>query len=329
MSVLGYLADLSQQSWALELIYCPLLGSAKAALLLQLQRTFAPTKSGAVYIATQALLWVTVAFYSAMFFAVLFECMPQAKIWDPYITTGYCVDRNAEIAATGILNLVSDVCIREEQAGHFSYLPNGSHVGFPFYREKKKADVKLLTTMFFLSAVISSLGRVVYSFRAFTDTDSTYAIAQISLWTYVNIYLRNGWRKELRKLTFPLSRLAENASVILCTCFPVMPRFLKVVRSYTQRTITGSSHHSSRDRSKYGYGNTRESRTAAVFQPSRCPYCHDESPCVAHRNLNGDAALWQDAEVALGDKSNDLRSDIQKTVSIELTSQRTHARDLV
>lgn len=111
MSVLGYLADLSQQSWALELIYCPLLGSAKAALLLQLQRTFAPTKSGAVYIATQALLWVTVAFYSAMFFAVLFECMPQAKIWDPYITTGYCVDRNAEIAATGILNLVSDVCM--------------------------------------------------------------------------------------------------------------------------------------------------------------------------------------------------------------------------
>lgn len=147
--------------------------------------------------------------------------------------------------------------------------------------------------------------------------------------------------------------LAENASVILCTCFPVMPRFFKVVRSYTKRTITGSSHSTSKERSKYGYGMynniTRNNRTMTVFPAAaaasvaRCPDCHDELPCMSHRNLSSgeSASSWQDTEVgvALSENVNtnnkshhhDLArtGGIQKTVSIELTSQRTHARDLV
>lgn len=60
---------------------------------------------------TQVLLWVNVAFYFAIFWAVLFECIPQARIWDPRITTGYCVSRNAEMAAAGLFNVVADFCI--------------------------------------------------------------------------------------------------------------------------------------------------------------------------------------------------------------------------
>lgn len=37
----------------------------------------------------------------------------------------------------------------------------------------------------FFSAVAASLGRVISTIKSLTDTDSTYVIAEIALWTYV------------------------------------------------------------------------------------------------------------------------------------------------
>lgn len=85
--------------------------TAKASLLFQLQRTFAPTKIGVVYVTTQILIWGNFAFYFSLFLAVLFECVPQAKIWDPLISGGYCLNRDALMVAAGIVNLISDVAI--------------------------------------------------------------------------------------------------------------------------------------------------------------------------------------------------------------------------
>jgi hypothetical protein len=83
---------------------------AKAALLFQYQRFFAPIKTGAIYIIIQILIWVNLAFYFTQFFAILFECTPIAKIWQPS-TNGTCVNLFLMLLCSVIFNLVSDVVI--------------------------------------------------------------------------------------------------------------------------------------------------------------------------------------------------------------------------
>ena len=102
--------DPLQFSWALELIYTPGLWLAKASLIFQLIRIFTPTKSGAVYWACHALIWANLAFYTAVFFAVLFECHPIRATWDPLLATD-CVNRNLIVVITAAINVFSDVLI--------------------------------------------------------------------------------------------------------------------------------------------------------------------------------------------------------------------------
>ena len=74
-------------------------------------RTFSPTRTGVVYVVTHILIWTNLAFYVAIFFAVLFECTPLEMIWNPLLTTGFCVNRNAELIAAGAVNTISDLLI--------------------------------------------------------------------------------------------------------------------------------------------------------------------------------------------------------------------------
>lgn len=103
-------ADKFQLAWAHELVYCVSIWPAKAALLFQYQRFFAPIKTGAIYIIIQILIWVNLAFYFTQFFGILFQCTPFAKIWQPS-TNGTCINRFVMTLSSVIFNLVSDVLI--------------------------------------------------------------------------------------------------------------------------------------------------------------------------------------------------------------------------
>ena len=102
---------LKQLSWAILILYCPTIFFAKAALLFQIIRIFTPNKRGIVYWTTQLLIWINAAFMFSILMAVLLECIPTRKIWDPTYSGGQCVDRIGLILAYSSVNIVSDALI--------------------------------------------------------------------------------------------------------------------------------------------------------------------------------------------------------------------------
>lgn len=82
---------------------------AKAAVLVQLMRIFTPNKSGPVYWTIHALLWINLALYVALFFAIAFECSPQSKIWDAYSPNGRCIERTTMLIVQGSVNILSNL----------------------------------------------------------------------------------------------------------------------------------------------------------------------------------------------------------------------------
>lgn len=104
-------ADTYQFSWAISNVYCPTIWLAKSALLFQLMHIFAPTKTGVIYWAVHSLIWGNLVFYISVCLTTIFECIPQAKIWNPELQTGHCINFNVAYAATGAVNVVSDILI--------------------------------------------------------------------------------------------------------------------------------------------------------------------------------------------------------------------------
>ena len=70
---------------------------------------FAPTKTGLVYWAFHALIWGNLVFYVSAWLTVVFQCVPQTKIWDPEHHAGHCINIHTAYAATGAFNVVSDL----------------------------------------------------------------------------------------------------------------------------------------------------------------------------------------------------------------------------
>lgn len=94
----------------MELLYVLVLYCAKAGMLHQLQRTFAPWKSGKIYFTYVAMIWLNVGFMIVSVAGVVFQCVPLQKVWDPTIA-GYCVNRGAAIIVSAFFNFGIDVLI--------------------------------------------------------------------------------------------------------------------------------------------------------------------------------------------------------------------------
>ncbi|KAI9745628.1 MAG: hypothetical protein M1818_001162 [Claussenomyces sp. TS43310] len=196
----SYLTHIVQLSWALELLYCPTIWLAKTALLLQLMRVFTTTAKGPIYWSIHGLIWANLLFYIACFFTVLLECIPQERTWNPLLKKGHCIDIEAALESTGAVNVFSDLLIL--------LLPLWAIWRLQMAPQHKLKAGVLCIFMTGLLAFVSSICRLAYTIEIQYTTDSTYKIAQVALWT-----------------------LAEISSIILCTCFPMMPRFYKLITS--------------------------------------------------------------------------------------------------
>lgn len=93
-----------------QTFYPPMIFTAKLLILVQYLRIFAPTRRGFTFWGSHILIWTNLIFYVAIFFVVIFECIPREKIWNP-TRRGTCVNINAVFITTGTWNVFSDLCI--------------------------------------------------------------------------------------------------------------------------------------------------------------------------------------------------------------------------
>ena len=93
-----------------KLVYCPTMVFAKMAVLLQLQRIFAPSRAGMVYRSLIALHVLNVLFYTPCELLLIFPCNPREKWWNPLIH-GTCVAFLPRSLASAVFNMLFDVCM--------------------------------------------------------------------------------------------------------------------------------------------------------------------------------------------------------------------------
>ena len=93
------------------MLYSPAIFLAKLSILLQLRRLFDVAGTGKTHIAILVLIWANFWFYFPYLGATVFQCVPRAKIWDPLIMTGGCINLKAAFIAASAINVVSDLSI--------------------------------------------------------------------------------------------------------------------------------------------------------------------------------------------------------------------------
>ena len=93
------------------MIYSPAIFLAKLSILLQFRRLFDVARTGKTHIAIHVLIWANFWFYFPYLGATVFQCVPRAKIWDIFITTGGCINLKAAFIAASAINVVSDFSI--------------------------------------------------------------------------------------------------------------------------------------------------------------------------------------------------------------------------
>jgi hypothetical protein len=94
----------------MEILYIPALFATKLAILLQLIRIFIPDHTRPVYFFMQGLIYLNLAFYTAVFLIEMFACTPRERIWNPFIA-GHCINIKFSFVVTASFNVVSDLSI--------------------------------------------------------------------------------------------------------------------------------------------------------------------------------------------------------------------------
>ncbi|KAL2038961.1 hypothetical protein N7G274_008301 [Stereocaulon virgatum] len=265
-------ARLPHMAWIAELAYGPFFWVAKTAVLVQLMRIFTPNKSGAVYWTIHALIWGNLAVYTALFFATAFECSPQDKIWNPHISSGKCLERNIIIFVSAPVDSLSNLLIL--------LLPIWAVWHLCLELKRKVWTIAIFATG--VIGLVASICRMVYMTRlCFYDSDQLYVAGQVELWA-----------------------LAEMAAIILCTCFPMMPRFFIWIHSkYRSSQIQSPAPSPYHSHSKSGPVLLARAGVGKNVANSRESYAQIEEN-------DGGPMGWWDRYTGQG---------IQKTVSIEMT----------
>ena len=82
---------------------------AKLSVLWPMLRIFSPMKTGIIFWCTHALIWANFLFYITGSLALVFQCHPRERIWNPFVTGSCAVDGFALFIASTAFNAVSDL----------------------------------------------------------------------------------------------------------------------------------------------------------------------------------------------------------------------------
>ncbi|KAI0013601.1 hypothetical protein F4779DRAFT_613331 [Xylariaceae sp. FL0662B] len=95
-------------NYAIEILYNPVLALVKTSILLFLLRLFGQKRG-----VRQFIIWVNTANILHMigvFFAIVFQCTPIEKAWNPFIA-GTCVDTRVLFTTTSVFSILTDLLV--------------------------------------------------------------------------------------------------------------------------------------------------------------------------------------------------------------------------
>lgn len=95
-------------NYAVQILYNPILALVKTSILIFLLRLFGQ-KPGV----RRFIIWLNVANLANMvgvFFAVVFQCFPIEKTWQPMLE-GHCVDRRVLFVTSSSINILTDLLV--------------------------------------------------------------------------------------------------------------------------------------------------------------------------------------------------------------------------
>ncbi|KAI1824386.1 hypothetical protein F4861DRAFT_548769 [Xylaria intraflava] len=177
-----------------ETLYCPTMLFAKYTVLRQIEVIF--YKHQHKKLASKIIWGLIIAnsvFYLSIFITFLLACIPRAKISNPTLE-GHCIDTNASILATSVINVVSDFTIL--------IIPLAA-----VWQLKLRPRVKFGISIVFavgIFATTACIVRLYYGVRLTLSDDGTWLIEGVGTWAMV-----------------------EFTTVILVACFPLFPRLYK------------------------------------------------------------------------------------------------------
>ena len=153
------------------IIYGPAVVFAKVAILLQLNKMFTGAYKGAIQWCMQILIYANIIFYVSVTIAVIFECEPRERAWNPTVP-GHCVNQNALLTSTGPANLISDFLI--------FFLP-----AWAVWHLQVPVNKRLGTCAAFAIGLFGcscSAVRLSYNAQLSKSHDGTYIIMQNQMW---------------------------------------------------------------------------------------------------------------------------------------------------
>lgn len=84
----------------------------KLSILLQFLRVFVPTGDRSfTFWMTHVILWGNTVFYVIIIFMEIFACQPMAKMWDPFIVDGKCLNTPLQYLICASFNCALDFII--------------------------------------------------------------------------------------------------------------------------------------------------------------------------------------------------------------------------
>jgi hypothetical protein len=218
-------------------------------------------REGIVYWGSHIIIWSTLVFYIICTFFEIFACSPREKYWNILYKGGKCHDINATNIVAGCWNAFTDVAVL--------LLPQ-----IVIWRLRlpklKKLGASVIFTGGALACAAASV-RVYYAVRLAYTKDLTYTIAEMGLWTWVEIALG-----------------------IICSCMPTLPKFVKSSAPiFTTMASSVRSLLGSRSKQTTAAGS-RTAQTRPQTMPRR-RFGQDDSASTT--NLKDSIELIQESEL--------------------------------
>ncbi|OCL08895.1 hypothetical protein AOQ84DRAFT_266597, partial [Glonium stellatum] len=122
-------------------------------------------------------IWINVMFYIACTIVEIFGCHPREKFWNKLILGGSCVNLQAVILASSVLNFVSDLIVLA--------LPQKTIWSLQMSL-RKKVDVSAIFAIGIFGCVCGTV-RMIHSIKLLSSDDVTYTLSPVGLWCVVEI----------------------------------------------------------------------------------------------------------------------------------------------